>query len=264
MDIINRLEIQLSKIKSILIIELKQGEYIYDYYICEDKDKFLDTSTLKSYLTETPIYNTHSLNIINELCSDILSIWINDFQKLPMKTFKESVGYEGKYTSVNSLLDFHAFYVKNDDLKHYNTSQGKKNFVAKYHFSERSIKWISYRCNEIKNFIEDAFPERKPDNFDKSNKFKKYGWFEVGLLFASGEMKVLLAKHNRNATQIAKERFGDNWKKYRPYISESISKTNTNDKNIFSNNNKLLRIQKHCLANKIQMTQGFIDLIKPK
>ena len=65
----------------------------------------------------------------------------------------------------------------------------------------------------------------------KTKDYTKKIWFKVGLLFATGEMDKLITQFKSNATQIATH-LGN--KSFRPYISESISKTNDTDKNIFS------------------------------
>ena len=131
MDIINKINIQLSKIKSILVKELKQGEYTYDYKICEDECKFLDKPELQSYLSETQISNTFFLKIINELCSYIIDIWNDDFQKLDRKMLKEGPHplYKGMHKIRISLLDFHGLDVFEDEIIHYNTISEKITFA---------------------------------------------------------------------------------------------------------------------------------------
>jgi hypothetical protein len=83
-------------------------------------------------------------------------------------------------------------------------------------------------------------------------------WFKVGLLFANGEMDKLIDKHNKdntpNFSAIAKE-LGDF--NFRPYISESISGTNNNDKNIFSNLDKINFITAYCENNGIVIVDSF-------
>lgn len=89
-------------------------------------------------------------------------------------------------------------------------------------------------------------------------------WFKIGLLFATGEMNKLLEEHNRNTTQIAKALKDTS---YRPYISETLSNTNTNDKNIYSSSKKMQEIIKHCENEKIDITADFVNqynLIKDK
>lgn len=90
-----------------------------------------------------------------------------------------------------------------------------------------------------------------------NEEFKTELWFKVGLLFATGEMDKLIIEFSSNATQIAKSLKNKN---YRPYISESISKTNDNDKNIFSKFNKIKKIQNHCIENNIKMIDSFKDI----
>lgn len=88
-------------------------------------------------------------------------------------------------------------------------------------------------------------------------------WFKVGLLFANGEMDSLIAKHKSgtmaNYTAIANE-LGD--KNFRPYISETINAAHNNDKNIFSNQDKVAFIQSYCESNGITVVESFKNRIK--
>lgn len=86
-------------------------------------------------------------------------------------------------------------------------------------------------------------------------------WFQIGLLFATGEMEQLRVKFNGNATQIANS-LGN--KNYRPYISESLSMTNKSDKNIFSQPKKLKSIYEYCIQNNIDMTESFTSSAQVK
>ena len=88
--------------------------------------------------------------------------------------------------------------------------------------------------------------------------YKKRLWFKVGLLFATGKIDMNINNHNESSNQLA-IKLGN--KNFRPYISESLSRTNTKDKNIFSNNKKLLMIYKHCEENNIKVVDKFIDSI---
>ena len=87
---------------------------------------------------------------------------------------------------------------------------------------------------------------------------KDKNWFKVGLLFATGEMDNLMKQFNMNATKVAQHLDS---KSYRPYISESISNTNTTDKNIFSKPEKLKIIYRHCIENDIPMVDSFKDKV---
>lgn len=92
------------------------------------------------------------------------------------------------------------------------------------------------------------------NNVDENTNHKNTLWFQIGLLFATGEMKVLLANHENNATHIAKNLGNRN---LRPYITESVSKTNANDKNIFSSRKKMLYIIDYCDKSGIEVTDEF-------
>lgn len=82
-------------------------------------------------------------------------------------------------------------------------------------------------------------------------------WFKVGLLFATGEINELLSMF-KSCTQIAKFKYGDNWKSYRPYISESKSKTNLNRKNIFSDQLKINKLTQYCTHNNLPICSDFL------
>lgn len=86
-------------------------------------------------------------------------------------------------------------------------------------------------------------------------------WFKVGLLFANGEMDILLQKHKTgiasNYTAIAKE-LGN--KNYRPYISESAAGTNKGNKNIFSIPWKVQLLEEYCEKHQIAIVDSFYEL----
>lgn len=98
---------------------------------------------------------------------------------------------------------------------------------------------------------------------DANESKEKSLWFKVGLLFANGEMDALLLKHKQgsesNFTAIAKELGNIN---FRPYISESISGTNSWNKNIFSSQTKISFIKKYCESNNITMVESFENRTK--
>lgn len=81
-------------------------------------------------------------------------------------------------------------------------------------------------------------------------------WFFVGLKFATGELMQIYKDNNHNSTQTA-IKLGN--KNLRPYITESIANTNTNDKNIFSKSKKLDIIIKYCEENDIIISDEFRD-----
>ena len=258
MDIIDKLLIQLKTIKRILDKEVEQKEYCKDYHIYEDQCSLLDISELQAYLTQTKVKNTIFLKDIINLCMHISNIRNNQFQEFRVKT---------RNNTENKMLDFHAFHLTEKKIIRYEMERNKNLFMSKFKFKIKiiNIHAISLRCEEIVEYITAAYPETIPD-FINSNvdKYKNFAWFEVGILFATGEMLNLQLIYNNNATQIAKFKFHNEWKKYRPYISESISNTTSSDKNIFSSNTKLLKIKKHCAEKNIHIISDFINQIKPK
>lgn len=85
--------------------------------------------------------------------------------------------------------------------------------------------------------------------------FKKI-WFEVGLLFATGEMDILIKKHNRNATKIAEELQKTSYNKY-ILASMNDYKESNSDKNIYFNWKKMQKIVDYCTMNNIIVTHEF-------
>ncbi|WP_242131350.1 hypothetical protein [Aestuariivivens marinum] len=112
---------------------------------------------------------------------------------------------------------------------------------------------------ELKLFLQELRKSNKPNVNDE--RYLTYKWFKVALLFATGEIDDLKSRFNNNATQIAKQKFQDNWKSYRPYISESMNNTIVSDKNIFSKNEKLLLVYNYCKNNDIRLSIKFSNLI---
>jgi hypothetical protein len=108
--------------------------------------------------------------------------------------------------------------------------------------------------------IEKVIEDSKNKLNKQDEKYSSLLWFQVGLVFAKGEMKILLGKFDNNYTKVAKHLRNVN---YRPYISESVSKTNTSAKNIFSDQKKLRIIQEYCIRQNITLDPDFINSIKP-
>lgn len=130
------------------------------------------------------------------------------------------------------------------------------------HLSSFDVDYIKKCLTEAKNKQNEIV---KSDNEKREN----FAWLDVGVLFATEEINQLKIDFDSNSTKIAKFKFGENWKRYRPYISSSIQKLIISDKkksekNIFSNNSKLEKIKEYCLLNKIPITQDFINKIKPR
>jgi hypothetical protein len=113
-----------------------------------------------------------------------------------------------------------------------------------------------YLIIAICDFIESL----KDDITSTKKDILKFNWFKVGLLFATGEIYELKDKYV-SYIKIAKNKFGKKWKGYRPYISESYGNSNTNDLNIYSDNDKLKSIYDYCTKNKIEMAEDFKNVI---
>jgi hypothetical protein len=120
--------------------------------------------------------------------------------------------------------------------------------------------WIkSFALNQKINFKERS--DSKSTKKDVSEQSKLY--FQVGLLFANGEMDRLIEKHKENGmpnfSAIARE-LGN--KSFRPYISESFNGHRNSDKNIFANMKRLRWIKTYCDDNGIEVVDSFKNRFK--
>ena len=110
------------------------------------------------------------------------------------------------------------------------------------------------QLNDFNNYIAEirnlSTPQLKP-----KNNHEQTLWFRVGLLFATGEIEKLIEIYSSNATQISIS-LGN--KSFRPYITESISKSTVGNKNIFSNRNKMQKITDYCKKHNIIVTPEFL------
>lgn len=109
----------------------------------------------------------------------------------------------------------------------------------------------------------DSLLSKENDNYksivNKNNAtaHKNKNWFKIGLLFANGEMDILLKKYNSNGAQIAKHL--GNQTGFRPYITESIGvKKETSKQSIFSDRKKMQIIIAHCETENIIVIPDFI------
>ncbi len=111
---------------------------------------------------------------------------------------------------------------------------------------------------EINSKYKDYKIRRSPQSQD--DRHLTENWFKVGLLFANGEMGMLITEHSKNATKIAKHIDPIKWAGYRPYISESISvKPSQKDKCIFENKVKMKKIIDYCKNKNIPIVESFMD-----
>lgn len=217
MNIINRLNYQLSKIEELLNKDLENRVITYNYLICEDTCKFLDKYELQTYITETKIENLGFLNSINERCSNIIKLWNLDFETLPDKTLDKAFIYNdpetGKY--FNSVLDFHAIYLNEEKWQFYNTDLGKIQFVKNYDYESYSIADIASRCSLILNWVTGTFPDSKsevhPDIFFQN--YLKHGIFSL---------QSPIKPYDKNNIELIRKRIEEYQSRYK-YIYNKLS-----------------------------------------
>ncbi|MEG1388573.1 MAG: hypothetical protein RSC72_15090 [Algoriella sp.] len=126
-------------------------------------------------------------------------------------------------------------------------------------FESEFVKFLSSYClylDEKKRKYPttlETLQEKKP--IPKENKHLSKNWFKIGVKFATGEVQKIYKENNCVATQTAMQ-LGN--KNLRPYISESISNTNFNDKNIFSRKQKDIDlIINYCNENSLTICDDF-------
>lgn len=128
---------------------------------------------------------------------------------------------------------------------------------------------VFLEVQKIHSFIDEFLIKEYADSMElrtikkrleNESKYKEYAWFKIGLLFATGEMEVLLSKFNSNGAEIAE--YLGNKKGFRPYITESIGiNKSTADKSVFSKRSNMEKIILHCEENGIPVVSSFLELL---
>ena len=223
-------------------IKIKQNEIFLEKvraFLKANQDDF-------SFRYESSKLKRQLLNDEKEQCYSVLYAKIPDGHRIKLNhwsitiervDFIEIQEYFNRVVKKGNSNSFD--FIPSPNFKHQNLNKIPNQVYAQY-------LWEYYL------WLQSSFKEQIIDTKKIKNK-NKY-WFKIGLLFANGEMDKLLLKHNTNFTAIAKE-LGN--KNYRPYISESQSKSNENDKNIFSDNSKLKEIADYCVEQKITICPSF-------
>lgn len=164
---------------------------------------------------------------------------------------------------IDDLLEIQAYY-KNVILGGqdygYDFVQSPKD---KYQYDSKILSQAyALVCFNYLEWLVESFKETN-DALDTSKDKTKFLWFQVGLLFANGKMNSLIKKHKDGmTTNFSKISLELGNKNYRPYISESYSNTNKNDKNIFSSKSKINYITEYCDRKNISIVESFKNRIK--
>jgi hypothetical protein len=162
MDIIDKLILQLFKIKTILLQEKSVGLKNSSYKICENEYNFLDKHKLQEYLTKTDIKNFVYLKEIAILCKDINEILDNEFLDLP----------ENK--THNNANDFNALYLEEKNIIEYKTIEEKIYFSNSFVFIDVDIFDLMIICNEIFEWLNKAYPNLFFEEVVKNKKDKDH------------------------------------------------------------------------------------------
>ncbi|MCB0455463.1 MAG: hypothetical protein KDC62_08750 [Aequorivita sp.] len=107
--------------------------------------------------------------------------------------------------------------------------------------------------------------KEKIDTTSLQKDITKEIWFQVGVKFATGEMKELLNNNNgiaAKASEILGKEMGLKAGSIRPYISDTNGNNNkTSNKNIYNNRSKMLAIIKHCEENNLSIIAEFKEAV---
>lgn len=240
-------DIQKIKVKQQVIFKDKVNALL-NKFIDEFKKRF-DTSEMKRQLLSDEIEQCKeimfgkipdsNLVFLNHWNFNLEFQYISDIQLYIKRTIKDGID--------EVLWFIHSPYCVYQD-KNSIDSRIYARFVWEYH------KWL-------KSFALKLNKELKKNN-TKDPKESRL-WFKVGILFANGDMDKLLIKHKvgtmANYSAIASE-LGD--KSLRPYISQSLSFSNSTDKNIFSKKAKIDYIISYCKSKSITVVDSFYKRVE--
>ena len=166
--------------------------------------------------------------------------------------------------TIKNGIDDGLGFIHSPNCKYQDTSRPDSRIYAK--FVSVYFKWL--KIFKLKQEASKKKPQqteherlqKEPISLNDSNEILQNRiWFKVGLHFANGDMDYLIKKHTKNCSSIARE-LGN--KNFRPYISESLSGTNINNKNIFSSEKKTNSIISYCKSKGITVVDSFHERIK--
>ena len=151
LDFISFLAIQLTLIERNLKDEIEENLLVYNYFVCETKNLFLDEFGLQKYLTETDIKNIFFLKTLCLQCYNIILLYNENFGKTPLKEFEETFFWEnidGKSFGYATNY-FHAIDISNNRISNFSTRHGQEQFLKNYKFKNYSLWTIAEKCSLI-------------------------------------------------------------------------------------------------------------------
>ncbi|MDB9994422.1 hypothetical protein OAE13_07055 [Flavobacteriaceae bacterium] len=194
-------------------------------------------------------------DIINEVLKVLTALELEIEEEKHIKKIElENINLEfGTDHDVQSELNSIEFSV---DLRKYNTKEG--HFGYYFPFTKDRVN----QHNKTLQFTI-ANNQKQPQE-PQVVKFMDFGWFQVGLSFAKGEMATHLINHNRNIRAISRNEFDGDPDKYRSYINDTHYNVNGSPKNIFESRTKMLKIIKYCEDNNFEIIETFKKNIPPE
>ncbi|SHK72115.1 hypothetical protein SAMN04488007_3662 [Maribacter aquivivus] len=242
-------------LKADYLIEENLEYSLNEYYIEtndieENFDLFDYAQTLQQISTCLIFSNTTNIYISYKLEQNSISD-IKELMQMLITCFENTSELKRKLQNIRGRVN-HDFSNTNSN---FNLLTSKNvNQLIDY------LQKIKYKIAETIEYCENLSgidPQINKTNYNNIN--INLIWFQVGLLFANGEIENLIQKHQYNFTQMAKEKFKTNYTSYRPYISETYNNNSKNNKNIWNSNSKIITIYNYCIDNTIEMTTEFLN-----
>ena len=143
---ISELILQLSRIKSILLDEIKSGQLNYSYKVCKNEYEFLSIHGLQEYIAVTEIINYAPLKEILNLCNDIDEILNSENLSLPQKKIDKNTN------------DFHALYLAKNNIIEYKSLQEKHHFINSFKYVELDIYDLIIFCGNLSELLNKSYP----------------------------------------------------------------------------------------------------------
>jgi hypothetical protein len=238
-------------------------EYVESYILHSSDGKIFDADGLKDHLRDNPIKTDAAYNDIYLEANKIIDIY-NEFENKNVKQWSNNLIKDEKLkNSFFSNVYVQAISTANGKFTYHNYIDV---FTKEHEYQDFTFDRIYHICIRILNILYHfGYKTSKPKSQNNENTQGidiNSNWFQVGLLFANGEIENLIKKNKSNFSQIAKNEFGDSWSGYRPYISETYNNTSTNNKNIWRSNFKICTLHNYCLNNSIKMSDAFLKHFK--
>lgn len=177
MTILNKLQFQLKQVVDLLEKDFQKDlSCSFDFYIDESNTKFIDLEGLRSYVITTSITNFYLLNLICQLCMNLVILWDERLRAYS----GEKIEYP-KAPIFNSSLDFpfeilqsHNIKILDDRFVFCETPEEIDVFLSKGNYEIYSYEDIYERCFSIYMLLSVAFPKHISLTFNLNHELERY------------------------------------------------------------------------------------------